>query len=846
MATTPDPAPSFLRATIQRAGSLVLVPPRFVARHVPLPAFLSDASSATASIPDRPPARPAVPPASAPFQLPAPITYLTSPYLFATLALAFFLHRIRHLVPPRQAFTAPARNLNPGVRTAMHRVLRPAVQVGVRAPGILLMLRAAIACLVAIPLAHGHARSLAWLFPVGPGDRATVLGHVARSALRLVVWSSAWAGKGQLGALLAARTESELARAVAHDALLWSAFLAASLGLACETFVRALADDTSNSQHLNLVSFSFLLHVHSSPTRRAAGEPAEGARPGADAEGDGGAAWHAPTNLYTFLVLLLAELVALQLSYCAHFVLAAHGGGRAPGPGRRASPRRYRLPITAVFSLAQQYFALRSWAVVWGLVPATAAERAAEAEQFGTVWLNKVPEICFELVVGASVAVKALAAAIRGDELSFENVVGHPAMAPTSEEDYPVALIKYSTHLLSSTRLSGLALELDPVALLPLAVASHLENLGLVDPAPCGDPRCELHGPEMRMRAAVGPAVTLGRAGEVLFDDDDEGGGATAAPAGLAREVRRVHVAAGSDGGGHGGGENRSTGGLTHLEGERKGALVAFAHVVARVTLFVVWRAWRRVRRVARGGLARGGWRRDEWELERRWAAERGEAASPDFAAPDGDADADDDDDGEWVPSRAESESSEWEEDEDGRARSPTPDDDAEEDVAPLALVHAANADETDDLSPYLLAHQLSRSAGPLTRRRYRALLAPRRPTAADAAPAAALSSAIAARRADVLAGLPGDAPAADELEARRERCRADERARFCVVCTVEERSIVLWPCRCLCLCEGCRASLADRTTSGGGTDGAAGTSGGSLCPTCRGEVQGFSRIWVP
>ncbi|BGP42772.1 hypothetical protein JCM10449v2_006784 [Rhodotorula kratochvilovae] len=854
--------PSFLRATVQRAGAIVLVPPRFAARHLPspvqrfVPAFLSTQgpggagravegalntarSSASLSAAGSASSSAAAAP-SAPIQLPAPITYLTSPYLFATLALAFFLHRIRHLVPPRQAFTTPARTHNAGVRTAMHRVLRPTVQVGLRAPGMLIMLRVAVACLIAIALAHG--RSVAWVFPVSAeGGHATLLGHACRGALRLLVWSTAWAGTGQVGSLLGATSAADLARAVDHDALLWSAFVAAALGLTCETFVRALADDTSNTQHLNLLSFSFLLHVHSSPARRAAGEDSA-------AEGEG--AWRPPTNLYTFLVLLLLELVALQLSYCAHFLLSP-----PPSPGRRTSPRKYRLPITAFFSLLQQFFALRSWAVVWGLVPTSAAQRAAEAEQFGTVWLNKVPEICFEVVVGASVAVKALAAVIRGEELSFENVVGHPAMSPTSEEDYPVALIKYSTHLLSTTRLSGLALELDPVQLLPLALATHLEQLGLVDPPPCGDDRCELHGPALRAERerGRGEGVTLGRGGEVLFDAPVEG------PAGLAREIRRVSVDASVHGEGAEGewAGGRSTGGLAHLEGERKSALWAFGGLVARVGLFVLWRAWRAARRAVRGAAASVGWRSEEWELERGWGAEE-RRGSPEWERREGGED--EDEDGEWVPRGEEGSESEWDEwdDEDDvdvegmlvrrAARSPSPSADAEDDDPPLALVAAAAADDAEGeaLAPYLVAHQLARASnGPLTRRRYRALLPSS--SGGSPAPAAALSSAIAARRSEVLASLPGAHPAAEELEERRAQWR-EERARFCVVCTVEERCIVLWPCRCLCLCEGCRASLADRTTSGAGMDGAggAGGGGGSLCPTCRSEVQGFSRIWVP
>ena len=48
---------------------------------------------------------------------------------------------------------------------------------------------------------------------------------------------------------------------------------------------------------------------------------------------------------------------------------------------------------------------------------------------------------------------------------------------------------------------------------------------------------------------------------------------------------------------------------------------------------------------------------------------------------------------------------------------------------------------------------------------------------------------------------------------------------RVCVVCQFDERNIVMRPCGCLCLCEGCREILAARQTSN--------------CPCCRQVVEG-------
>ncbi|EEP79772.1 conserved hypothetical protein [Uncinocarpus reesii 1704] len=53
-----------------------------------------------------------------------------------------------------------------------------------------------------------------------------------------------------------------------------------------------------------------------------------------------------------------------------------------------------------------------------------------------------------------------------------------------------------------------------------------------------------------------------------------------------------------------------------------------------------------------------------------------------------------------------------------------------------------------------------------------------------------------------------------------------------CVVCQAAPRSIITWPCRCLCICEECRVSLAMNNFGS--------------CVTCRREVAGFVRLWVP
>lgn len=416
------------------------------------------------------------------------------------------------------------------------------------------------------------------------------------------------------------------------------------------------------------------------------------------------------------------------------------------------------------------------------------------------------------------------------------------------------------THLLSSTRLSGLALELHPLDVLPLALSTQLEHLGLVEPPPCGDPRCELHGAAVRAQQARERAddawgVTLGRGGDVLFDEPLAVAGFSSAvalaPPGLGREFRRVNVAAhdgavGDDAGGEFvGPSGRRTAGLSNLTGERKSALWRLVSLVLRVALYVTWRVLRAVRTALRWVAAIGGWRRDEWALERGWTAAEVEERRrrEDTPFPDGmnereEDDDEDSDDEEWQPrlrqgarrgddagssesgSEVDDDGAESSDEEDApamrrtRSASARPpvvtvppaeaDSDPDDDRAPFALFADTEGQDAESLAPYVLAHQLARpSCGPLTRRRYRALLpsSSSSPSPSSSStlvprdPESALASAIAARRADVLAALPGRGRVESELERARDKWR-EERARFCVVCTVEERCIVLWPCR--------------------------------------------------
>jgi hypothetical protein len=120
-----------------------------------------------------------------------------------------------------------------------------------------------------------------------------------------------------------------------------------------------------------------------------------------------------------------------------------------------------------------------------------------------------------------------------------------------------------------------------------------------------------------------------------------------------------------------------------------------------------------------------------------------------------------------------------------------------------------------------MLAHLSNTSASPLTRLRYRRI-------AAGQAHEDDHDTWLQQQRANALT----HAQARDEY---------DEARRWsCVICTTEPRSIILWPCRCLALCEDCRGSGCAGLLDEPGTDrrfldlSSRSSASKHSCPCCR------------
>lgn len=70
-------------------------------------------------------------------------------------------------------------------------------------------------------------------------------------------------------------------------------------------------------------------------------------------------------------------------------------------------------------------------------------------------------------------------------------------------------------------------------------------------------------------------------------------------------------------------------------------------------------------------------------------------------------------------------------------------------------------------------------------------------------------------------------------LEKRRELPPSHEDSRLdCVICHVNPREIITWPCKCFAICEGCRLLLVSKGIEG--------------CVCCRRDVEGVSKVFIP
>ncbi|KDE08096.1 hypothetical protein MVLG_01578 [Microbotryum lychnidis-dioicae p1A1 Lamole] len=718
---------------------------------------------------------------------PGPMSFVTSSFFVALLGLSILLNRIHHLVPPRRPF-ADREPLPDGSNAPLPTKLRLAL----RLPSLVLLLRSST-LLSALLLAHNYDSHL---FSSTRSGRAFV---------RALSFLTPWAGRSELSRLVQAADGSRLPYAIASaSTVMWEVFVAVALAVVTETFVRALADDLGSQASFNLLSFSFLLHLHSAPIY--ASPPA-------------GQAWHPPTHLYVHLLLTLLELFVLHTSFIWT-------------PPRRS----LRLAITAFFSLiGQAILSIGFYRAVYAPQGRRGPALLDDSISWeGTVWMSLIPDLTFEALALMTIVLRALAILLRREEMTMEGVFGHRAHWPKRSDDWGVGMIKYATSCLESSTLAGLANEVSPIRIMaPLP----LSFLSLQLPDTTTPPTSDI--------------VRLGRSGSSSSGLVHRRRPSKKSPRhspqeGFANEIKSIEVLRrqGEEVGGIGGGE------------QRRNAWRSLWGLAWRMCFFVVWKTYRAFRRGYLGVVDFVGYGDDEdreSHAMERWVPrgsgeEIEDAEDGDYVPSEDDEDEDDSSDDEELvmgsATQVEEEAPSSGEDDDGEAASLLQElvgfsssrhreSDGSSSASPDAssalirnhdhrqTTNLANVDEHADLAPLLLAHYFAPSGtSPMTRRRYASLSSPN-PSAPEA-----FSSAIEQRRLELGATSTASSSSTSDDPPYR---------RLCVICATDERSIVCWPCRCLTMCDGCRHHLSTRTSARE-----------HLCPTCRGKVEGYSRIWIP
>ncbi|KAH9848914.1 hypothetical protein C2E23DRAFT_842094 [Lenzites betulinus] len=447
---------------------------------------------------------------------------------------------------------------------------------------------------------------------------------------------------------------------------------------------------------------------------------------------------------------------------------------------------QYRLTISTAISLvALLHFHL----IVWVSPPAYPI----------TTFAARMVESVMLVVIGFSVGLNAFTQLLFSGTIS-RPIFGHSAILPRPDEDFNVALFRLGTASMDATAVAGLGNEVGGV------VNAHMDSTAV------GASR----------RDVVRGELELDRTGVAVISSSYEQRGAKRVTRkGFANEIASVKAK----------GAKTDVWMNTVLNAAWQRHLGAF--------LLSVWRAAKRVVALCVAWVRRG---------PRRGAGVQGPPAST------GEVDEQNAPATSEITNRAERDPYERflrgepvsDDDEDfdpaerGRQRSRTPSSTSESDVEdehdPAEAPEDAEDDDEQamlyaDLStsasqvasaPLLLAHMTDTSSSPLTRRGYKRLVS-------------------GARRLDGDEREEWDEFVLERRHSKRAAAEARgedpfaEQTRNCVICTVEPRDIICWPCRCLALCDDCRENLAARSSASKHT-----------CPCCRRSVEGYSKIYIP
>ncbi|GAA6058886.1 hypothetical protein JCM10212_002830 [Sporobolomyces blumeae] len=715
-------------------------------------------------------------------------SYLTSPHFVTSVVVSQYAVRSAQ----RTAAHDPVGATHDAHETfASRRGWTTRVQVVGRVLGLLVVLKAIASVAIAFAFASR----------VEIPQSALVTGCV-----RVVQALTPWTGNGQVDRYLASiATGTPLA--VDRDAVLLEAFFAILALASCEALSSRLAGGPITLLSINLLVVSASTYYGTGRDTESTLNPSE---------------FRGGASHYLYPLVFLLELATHQVSYIVLILLNSRSR-RSEATATRSdlTIQRNRLAISTFYNLVTQGFAMRRAYHIYDLIYNVG--RMTEPELFETqvdvhqaLQFGNLLDFALEMVVAASFASSLVASSLLRRKPTLENYLG-PRPRAHRTDDYGAALIKYTTTVLRSATLYQLSRKVSLRALIPVPVQGFMLVIGLDlddDPALA-----------RRIAHPQGKAATLRSSGEVVIKNDDPPlgsssgcDGATSGDSGLRRrivasdetgtargqgfstEIEHVEVEASS--GNQGADVDAPSGQEVEREGRWESDAQAEA-VVAPTSFCIPSLCTRPERSPLLMRLSSTLFRIAFYVV---YAILSSLATAPRTLAS--------------IARRS------------GSRSGSSPD-------RPLTSDAVEALDETGTAVDVTSRTEQSDPA-----QQDETTVCPAEPTRGISAPAA-LAAAIASHLASE------SSPAANLSEADKERKRqawTDSTSAFCVVCTVEPRTIILWPCRCLALCEYCRNALAQKLAAPVLTSvtGVPLSNGANLCPTCRKDVEGYSQIHIP
>ncbi|KAI0344092.1 hypothetical protein BDW22DRAFT_1355375 [Trametopsis cervina] len=727
--------------------------------------------------------------------MPGPLGFASSGYFLGVIFMAFLLNRVQNIV-------VPSRHATPYDRIRSREALRQQLAVDGPEPPPTGWKKWAI-----------RARLLTtYVLPVDfSSTRARTVFRIPSIYLllkSLLVWTVVLLQVGRLyptnSSYSWVKTLGDSVQQRSMDDICWFSFLSASAAL----FIGALTNGleglhTTSNAPFNLFGYSFILYIYAAPVTHV----------------NKGNGYPSRPDIHVLITMVL-PLLQLTMTH----IVEAH----------KRYARARLLPTTITSLIALIHFHLVTFHSLFSTSKASVAD-GETSSIFATMsyplptLVPSLVETFLILIVFTTIALNALTqilttGAIRGPLIGL---IGHAGtLAPRWDEDFGVVLFRLGTASVEATCVKGFGNEVGSV------------EAGKISTRP-GLPRNRSQfGRRLAIKAAQqerdGGVVELNRSGVVSVFN------ARTAVASTGSQMKKMAIKQGFWN------EIKHVKATTRQEDLWADSLlnVPWYRGLGKF-VFQLWRLTKRIGGLMKrlvtgrgpcgavedipGAVESSSAVRRSMSLEGGSGPEDNATVYERFLRGDAMEDEDDEDDGDFNPeasvagtfstgmSGTEEDGSTDESDSEEESEEDEEEGMANDTFSLYADISREASSSSSSMAPasVFLAHLTSPNA--LTRRRYSNLLHLNAPSASSQNNDAEW---VLERRAAKMQDRPAE---------------EDEGRRNCVICTVEERQIICWPCRCLALCDDCRENLASRSAASK-----------HICPCCRRNVEGFSRIYIP